>query len=193
MARTAILSAFFLLPHAAIGDVVCSGPTLCFDYELHEPVSESIAMDVRTTSDEYIRILLAEDFEESERFWHSDATSGMIDSKRPHRIRRHLGFDIEHLETAFRQVFSVPEVNGQEGYFVVVEYGTRTGNFDVLHFVAWVVEDGRWRVACHKFVHRCPPDSTPIKLSPNKSLHWPPGGPCHASCKGNKRARYWRQ
>ena len=134
--RLVMLLTLVLLPISAFGEIVCSGSAHCFDHGSQEPVSQAIEAEVRFISDEYIRLLLSENFEGSEHYW-STGTGGIASRPgRAQKTRENLGFDGDHIETYFRQVFSVLEVNGKKGQFVVLEYGTRTADIDVLHFVA---------------------------------------------------------
>jgi hypothetical protein len=84
-----------------------------------------------------------------------------------------LEIDATHIDTSIRRAYAVDKANGETGYFVVTQYGTRTDKFDVLHSAVWKHSSSGWKIVCAFFMLRCPPGSIPVELSPNKS----PGQP----------------
>jgi hypothetical protein len=164
MFRLFVLTASLLLPLFANGEVSCVKST-CFDPRDAEATSESLTEELRVVSDEYIAILLSDSFQSAAKYWNTNARGEAKTTSSLLRIRETVGFADGHQLTEFRQTFSVPEANGRTGYFIVVEYGTQTEAFDVIQHVLWEADGKQWRVVCHGYVFRCPPDSTPVDLS----------------------------
>lgn len=138
---------------------------MCIDSSDTQPIHRSTAVDVRTSSDAYLKALRAEHVSEALSYWKSGEFGQSKTEATLRRLREDIGFADGHLSTDFRRAFSVSEANGQAGYFVVVEYGTRTKSKDLIQYVVWAVDDMRWQIVCHGYIFRCGPDSTPIDLS----------------------------
>ena len=147
----------------AVAEVTCSpGKGLCFESEEGVEVSADVNDLLRVRSDEYLDTLESDQFIESELFWQKNDTNV---GSRSQRLRELLGLDSRHLETKFRESFIATKAYGQAGNYVVMEYGTRNTEFDVLHFIIWANEGNEWQIICHSYVYLCPPNSRAVNLS----------------------------
>ena len=170
MSRFAVLFAAILFPYAATSEVTCSD-SVCFDSVDSQPVAEPVEAELRAIADKYLAVLKSEFFEESTEYWKPDSAGQPQTRLKLQKLRDSVGFVPDDETTVFRQMFSVSEANGRTGYFIVIEYGTRTGSFDVIQHIVWELESEHWQIVCHGYVYRCPPDSTPVDLSSDNSLH----------------------
>jgi len=170
-----LIAAFFLPASIAGADeVVCSEYAGRFvNLETREEVDKDIVAEIRVSSDKFVDLYVSGDFQNTKVFWLGEPNDRTVIARR-FGTTKVIGSDTEHIETFYRQSYAVTEANGKSGYFVVTEYGTRTSMFDVIHSQVWKPTVEGWRVISIFNTYRCPLDSSPVKLSPNKALHFAP-------------------
>jgi len=159
-----IVSAFLFLSNVAVADeVVCSGSSgsPIIDSETREEIDVATSADVRVMSDKFVALFVSPQFRETYALWEKGRE---FEGFRPFAVTKEIGLDTEHIETLYRQAYAVTEAYGKTGYFVVVEYGIKTTEFDVIHSQVWKPTESGWRVIALLNVFRCPPDSALVEL-----------------------------
>ena len=162
-----LVSTFLLLScfAAAAEEIACSGGSdnYVYDYDSREGIDSPTAADVRVNSDEFVRLYVSPQYPETNAFWERRRDFRGNHAK-PFGVTKEIGSDTEHLETLYRKSYVVSKAYGKAGYFVVVEYGIKTTEFDVIHSQVWKPTDAGWRVIAISNRYRCPPNSSLVKL-----------------------------
>ena len=154
-----------LTANCAVAETTCFGPVPPFDPARLNPASPESVAAAKSLTNEYFRILKSNSPNDAFEFWEKDKHGE--DSSAYRRLNAQV---LPEAQISFRQAFSTNNALGQEGEFVVAEYGMVTPEFHALHFLVWKINDDVWTMFTHRWIRRCSPGPKPVRLQPNKSL-----------------------